>query len=440
MSWENEIRRQLSPVSRSWFLGAIAGASAGLICVISVAGAAPGEPLVRDARLRGVGLSRLWQSELPLERLDRVEDAYLVDDALYVTTDHGVLFALENRTGLIRWAEKVSQAEFPIRPPTHLMSPDGRGPTVVMASGKITVFDRYSGDRLTTVVPEFTFASAPVGYDRFLFAGTFDGYMRSMLFTADGGLLDRWQVRVGDRITATPLLYGNQKLLFADHTGTVYSCRALDKALDWQFRTGGKVLGDVAVDDSGVYIASADRSMYKIDGSTGTLLWRHRFPCPLLQGPVVAGDTVYQFCEAQGLYALDAASGVERWNLPRGLQHCTSLADRDIILTREQHLLFVDRMTGAVRDELDAAGVATSVSSGDSPTLYLIGERGRVLCARPTGTPMLTGRQVERAKKRLHLPPQRANTVAQPADDNRPKAKAGSGDPFRSRRDLPSKP
>ena len=50
-------------------------------------------------------------------------------------------------------------------------------------------------------------------------------------------------------------------LLFASQGGTVYSCRAADKALNWAFTAGGPILGDPAVDERGVYVASTDRSL-----------------------------------------------------------------------------------------------------------------------------------------------------------------------------------
>src|SRR3972149_1862777 len=116
-----------------------------------------------------------------------------------------------------------------------------------------------------------------------------------------GRPIKRWEVRAGGPVTATPVLYDHDTLLFASQGGSVFSCLAGDKTLRWSFRTGGAINGDPAVDDSGIYVVSTDRSLYKLHGGIGTVLWRARFPRPLTEGPTVAGPMVYQYCPDHGV-------------------------------------------------------------------------------------------------------------------------------------------
>jgi outer membrane protein assembly factor BamB len=41
------------------------------------------------------------------------------------------------------------------------------------------------------------------------------------------------------------------------------------------FVTSGRIVGDVKVDDSGVYVASTDSKLYALDRGTGKILWKY---------------------------------------------------------------------------------------------------------------------------------------------------------------------
>ncbi len=394
-------------------------------------------PLLSEDQLQQAGFRKFWEANLPLIKGDALEEGYLVDEALYVTTVEGSVYALKADVGLLRWGAGTTKRDYKIFPPTHVQTADGAGPVVIPTTTEIFVFDRFLGEVIQRFTPEFATGSAAVAYDHRMFIGSAGDRFYSLIFNHPR--LDkpfkRWEVQVGGPVTAAPVLYGRGNLLFASQTGTVYSCRAADKALNWSYRTGGPIFGDPAVDAGGVYVASSDRSLYKLHSGIGRVMWRARFPRPLLDGPVVVAETVYQHCPDHGLTALDAATGAEKWRHAEGRLLAAHSAAGDVVFTTDRRIDVVDHETGEVFAVIDAQNVITPVVNTLDDAVFLLGTNGRVVCLRLDEVPYLRRQQVNAARRRLNLPPADEAAVRDRPEQNAGKPSDSTSDPLRSRRD-----
>lgn len=412
--------------------------------VFVVACAQPGAsaPLVDDASLQAAGMMRYWEARLPITSDDTLVEGRLVDEALYVTTDNGTLFAMQAGVGLIRWAEKLAEPDYTIYRPTHMRTADGTGPVVIPTTSKVFIFNRFSGELIKQFAPGFGAGSAAVAYDGLLFIGSAGG--RFYCLHVDHPLSKEpfklWEVNTGGPITAAPLLFGSDTLIFASQTGTVYSCSAPNKALHWSFTSGGPILGSPAVDESGVYIASTDRSLYKLSHGSGRVVWRVRLPQPLEEGPIVTAQAVYQYCPHLGIVALDAETGREKWRHAAGRAFVAHASGVDTIFTEDRRLEVLDHETGEMRHSIAAPAVAATVENPDHDAVILLGEDGRVLCARFGNVPYLRRQQVIAARKRLNLPPideaAALKRAREASGKEGTKADRAIDDPLRSRHDI----
>jgi len=244
-----------------------------------------------------------------------------------------------------------------------------------------------------------------------------------------------WEVDSGGPITAAPLLFGANDLIFASQTGTIYSCRASDKALYWSFKTGGAITGDPAVDESGVYVASMDRSLYKLTHA-GHVAWRVRLPQPLGEGPFVTERSVYQYSPRHGLVALDAETGAEKWRSELGRAFVAHAPGGDTIFTADRRLEVVDSESGEVRHSIEAPMVVATVPNAKDDAVFVLGDDGRVLCARLSSVPYLRRQQIIAARKRLNLPPiDEAAALRNAREEKGERGRRGPDDPLRSRYD-----
>lgn len=398
--------------------------------------APPAYMLDADA-LQTAGFKKFWEARLPLVAGDQVKDVFLVEEAIYVTTRLGSVYSLMADVGLVRWAEHLTDPDFTIFAPAHLRYANGQGPVVIPTTTTTFVFDRYTGELVQRFTPAFATGGPAVGYDNNLFMGSTGGRLYSLIL--DPRLsqpMIKWEVMAGGPISAAPVLYDRYNLLIASQGGLVASCFAKDKAYQWSYKTSGAILGDPVVDATGVYVASMDRSLYKINKSIGLPMWRTRFPRPLDKGPTVAGGHVYQYCDGKGITALDAEKGGELWVHPDGLAFVAHSDGGDVILTSKKMLDVVDPQTGSTRVSVAAPGVSKVISNGRDSSVYAFAADGRVVCARLDSTPYLRRQQIISARNQLNQPPIDESTLVRPNFERREIVDPLENDPLRSRRDM----
>jgi len=396
-------------------------------------------PLVSEAALQQAGFIKFWEANVPLVAGDTIRDGYLVDEALYVVSTGGSVFSLKADVGLLRWGAKLTEADYRIYPPAHIGQDDGAGHVVVPTTTAVFIYDRFSGDLKNRFRPEFAIGSAAVGLGKNLFMGGADGKFYSL--SVDPRFPERpikqWEVLAGGPVTASPVLYNRDTLLFASQGGKVFSCLAGDKTLRWSFRTQGAINGNPAVDDSGVYVASTDRSLYKLHSGIGTVLWRVRFPRPLTEGPTVVAQTVYQFCPEHGLTALDAMTGREKWRMEDGRTLAVHSPNGDVVFTTGNLLQVVHHENGEVLATVEAPSAFKAVSNSRDGSVYLLGRDGRVLCTRLDDVPYLRRQQVMAARQQLNQRPvDESKSRAQLPKPFVPQPDPTEDDPLRSKKDT----
>ncbi len=377
-----------------------------IVVLASMAGVTQAQ-IVEDAALRDIGLSTYWRAQLPLAADDAVVQSFLVDEALYITTKNGTIFSLVANAGLIRWAEKVTERNYTIYAPSHAWTADGTGPVIVTTTTQIYILDRYSGELINAFRPDFPAGGAAIGADYELYLGSANSMFYSLAWKPQRGCtpIKRWEVRSGGPISAAPQFLGGDSLVFASQSGYVFSCTTNDKALNWSYPIGQAVVDSLVVDETGVYAASVDRSLYKINASNGRLIWRHRMPSPLRRAPVVVDQTVYQFCQNFGLAAINRDTGREIWHYPEGVNIAAQDERIDFVFAHGPALVAIDRENGQAQGRLDLTGVHHATTNAMSDHVYLIGHQGYMVCARPSSVSFLRKEAVAQVKERLTLPP-----------------------------------
>lgn len=426
------MRRILSP-SKLALIGSMlfAGVNAPAI-------AFPESSLANVAALEDAGFRAYWTIQVPLASGESVRSAYLIDENVYVVSDQGLVFSVEAATGLIRWADEVANPQFRIYKPTQYRTIGGRAVVGIVSSSSIKVLDRYSGDHIQEISLPFPEGGPALGFDGKLFMGSYNGRVYSLFPTqrVPNGFVQLWEVATGGAVTTAPIFDNDDNLVFASYGGHVFSCSAVDKTLYWASTVGGAVHAELASDIGGIYVASQDRSLYKLNSNTGAVEWRVRFPWELDEGPAVVARTAYQYSQGQGLTALDADTGSERWKLADGRNLAAHSGERDFVFTTDRRLAVIDHVNGSQIASISAGGAEFAITNVDDDAIYLFGSGGEVLCARPDSVPYLRRQQILAAKKQLNLPPGEAVEAA-PTVSTVPSQE--EADPFRSRWDRKKK-
>jgi outer membrane protein assembly factor BamB len=138
-----------------------------------------------------------------------------------------------------------------------------------------------------------------------------DGFVHA--FDAATGA-ERWRTRtVADGYSSPAIVAGT--IYVGGGDGDVYALDVASGAVRWRFPTDGFLRSSPAVAGGTVYVAST--SFYAVDAATGAERWRVA-GAGGYASPAVAGDTVFAAGNDGVLRALDRATGGLRWQVALG--------------------------------------------------------------------------------------------------------------------------
>ncbi len=360
--------------------------TAGLVSLLSIPAVvlgAQGEEVAASSALREAGLTSYWQAALPLKRGDSVNAVYLLEENLYVATHLGDLYAVDPSVGLLRWARNVAARGRHVFKPSHLSTVEGRGAVLVTHAEGAYVYARDTGAVLAEIPELWTAGSGAVGDAHSFYVGSSDGHIYAVRWydPIHRKAVRTWKVLGGGPVTSTPVLIDNI-LYFASQNGRVYACIAdWEKDLQWPpFATEAAIEADLYVDESGVYVASLDRSLYRLDTTSGALLWRHRFPQPLRDPPIVSQRTVYQYCRGAGLYAIDVDTHELLWTQPSATAFVSRRAERTCVWLEDDRIAVLDSTSGKVRSVIPILARSLVAANPQSLAFYVVTQDGEMAC------------------------------------------------------------
>jgi len=263
---------------------------------------------------------------------------------------------------------------------------------------------RDSGRVLWAFDAKSAVASSPTVFAGMVAFTTADGHLMA-LDGATGRLRWRlatgptvpfpWGYESGDIWTSSPT-YADGLLLAGAGDGGLYAVDARSGKLRWRMQTAGRVRSTPAVSEGLVYVGSADGTFYAADLRTGRERWRFDTEGHQLQSakfgfdrrtiqssPVVAGDLVVFGARDGFLYALDRATGRERWRYDYKISWVNSspaVADGVVYVgTSDAHFVnALDLATGTEKWRFTAQGIVWS-SPAIAGDVVVIGEGGGLL-------------------------------------------------------------
>ena len=269
----------------------------------------------------------------------------------------------------------------------------------------VTVLDRSTGAvrrHIPFVSPgstpgaTFTANTAGCSDGRYFFAGGTGGRYTGGRYHAIAleEALHAWSLSTDDIITA-PLAYHNGRLFVASEDHHLYSAQIGTQGKRvWRQKLDGSVIGSIYADARGCFVPCQDNRLYAFDSMAGSTLW-DPFVCvgPLSQGIQVGEDTIFQFADRDGLYAINVANGRKRWHTPSNVPcKVVSVIGGMVYLIHGQaaQIQVVDELLGKVKHAIDLPGNVMFAGNATMPAIYLATPDGRVFCVRLRSAGRLT--------------------------------------------------
>ncbi len=157
---------------------------------------------------------------------------------------------------------------------------------------------------------------------------------------------------------------------------------------EFGFKVDRPVRADLVADEYGVYVASADTTLYVLDRTNGKIRWRYMAQQPLEAAPFVTADRVYQIVPEVGLVALDKLQGKlfrEPLWTSAGVRQILSADNRRVyVLTEDGRALALDKQTGEIRYEADMSEYDLFATNRRDATVYAASKAGKLAAFKPT--------------------------------------------------------
>lgn len=362
--------------------------------IVALTAAAPtraADSLLDPGALHHAGYAPYYDVHIPLSHAEHIVAARLVDDNIYLTTDNGLIFAVQADTGLVRWTQSLGDRPVIANPPFHVRSETNDGPVVFVIRKSVLIFDRYSGTRLRRIDLPFLAAGGATADILNIYLGSADGrlYALRWLSTDITTPLLRWAVGINGHLATTPELSPDNLLFFITDTGVVYCVGAADKALIWAYRTGSPSVGQFDADAGRIFFATTHQRLYALDKATGRQLASRILPDRLISGPILYDDVIYQPVRGQGLFALGVDEFNIIWTQRAADRFISRTGDRLILQARNHDLLLAARSDGRILARLPIPENARPLLNRNSDTLFVVSRDGRLAAARPLDAPYL---------------------------------------------------
>src|SRR3954469_3955931 len=222
------------------------------------------------------GFLAQWRAPIELPSGDSLQHMYLRDDTVYVTTKSNHAYALAASGGQITQGYALPKTASSIQPPYVT-----KDYVVFPCSSTLQVYNR-AGKLIRAIEIGHNVRSPLAGTGNYVYAGLdFPNGARLAKIDLNKEYANtRWELLTGAGVSAAPAYWQPQTAVFAGaEDGTVYAINE-ERAPIWSlpknvFKTDGRILGDLKVDDFGLYVASTDSKLYCLDRATGKIKWQY---------------------------------------------------------------------------------------------------------------------------------------------------------------------
>lgn len=296
----------------------------------------------------------------------------VVDGLVVFGANSGRVFALDARTGEVRWEDRVKGA--------IASAPAITADRVYITSmdGMLTAYRRADGRRLW----QYSTGGSPIESSPLVHDGTvYFGAWNGTLYAVDARRPRlRWSASMSAEIKGSAALAG-ERILIGDYSGRLSAFAADDGAPLWSNTSGQRYYGGPAVSDGTAVIGDVGGAVLAVDVATGAQRWRHATADWVYGSPAIANGRVFIGDYSGSFSALDLSTGAVRWTHDAGgrISGSATVVDGIVytsILYREgqpRKTWGLDVRTGAVRWQNDDGRYSPAVGAGD--TLYIVGTK-----------------------------------------------------------------
>jgi len=179
---------------------------------------------------------------------------------------------------------------------------------VCSSDGSVYALDvNYGDERWKSRLLDGKLWTTPVVDGDTIYVSTFDGHIYA-LSTKDGSLLP-WTFEAEAGFVSSPVLY-KDSIFVGSFDRNLYAVEIGDNKPLWEFTAGNWFWAAPVVSNGVIYAGCLDGKLYTINAETGDELWKFDAGSPIVSSPVLAGDLLVVACDSGDVYIINAKTGI----------------------------------------------------------------------------------------------------------------------------------
>ena len=331
--------------------------------------------LIPRAMVASTELKVVWQFNLPMGEGESLDQLFLCGNRLCALSSRNFLSCRNRADGNVMFANSIAPAGLPV-----------------------AGFESYKGELITIVGNKFVELSADFGTEKTttnITSGAVCPVVRNDSFFYIAGLDKRIHVlKADDKVQVfevaaendsriTSVLAEQEFVVFATEAGNVIRI-APDKSVKvWQFKAPAAIIGPVVHDTNSLYFACRDTCVYRLELSSGKLLWKYQTQGILDVAPQLGGKLVYQCVPDTGLAAIDKTTGKFVWLVKDGVGLLSESGDKTFVITKGGLLTAMDNVKAKQLYSVNTGLAVKYATNTADAKIYIADAEGRIACLEP---------------------------------------------------------
>jgi hypothetical protein len=306
---------------------------------------------------------------------EAMEKLYLFENRLCVLSSRNYLTCLNRTDGNVVFSNIIAPTGLPVAGFKSY-----KGELLTMVGDKIIVVGADSGIEKTSIRIAKGATCPVVRNDSLFYVAGIDKRLHAL---KTDNKVQAFEVAAENDSLITSVLAERDYVVFGTNAGNVVSISASKAVKRWQFDAPEAVIGDTVHDANSLYFACRDTCIYRLDLSSGKLLWKYQIQAIPQTAPQPGNKVVYQYVPDKGLIALDKETAKLLWQAPGGIGLLAEMGDKAFIINSAGLLTVMDNVKAKKLYSIDFGQPVKFVTNTNDSMIYFADAKGRLACLQP---------------------------------------------------------
>ena len=326
--------------------------------------------LVPRSSVAATDLKIVWQFNLPLADNESLDRLLVFGNRLCALSSRNYLVCLNRSDGNVMFSGSIAPAELPL---AGLES--YRGQLITIVGDKFVEINADFGTEQTSTNLTCGVTCPVVRNDSFFYVAGSD--KRIHVLKANNKV-QVFEAAAGNDSLITAVLADQEIVVFATELGNII-CISSDRPRKlWQF--DAPAAGCLVRDANSIYFACRDTNIYRLELSSGHLMWKYQTQAILDSAPQSGNKAVYQRIPDVGLIAVEKETGKLLWQLADGAGMLAESGNKAFLVTKAGVLVAMDNAKAKQLYSINIGQPVKYATNATDSRIYIADAKGRLAC------------------------------------------------------------